>query len=193
MPGRTKTLTLGERSIPLQRPTYLAFRPIAIKVDALMGVEFDVAMTMPDFLDVLTACIEGEPASTRELVEELDYADAAALWDAVMEHCEFTSFFAARRQRHFETSKERMETEVDLQAAQFNRMKRHGLLPESFSFSDVMTAADLPALNLTSSPPSSITTPASTDGDEATSRTRTSGSSSATSPKPRDAAKRSRG
>lgn len=186
MSRRTLTVKIGDADVVIQRPTYMEFRRIAGLVDALTDVEFGIAMTTPQFRAVLEECTQGDAAQ----LDDLDYADAAHLWDEVMSFCEFPAFFAERRRQHFERSKERMETEVDLQAAQYNRMKKRGLLPESFSLENALNAANPLAANPTSLPSSPTTTPATTDGSEATSKERISGLSSGTSPKRSAAAKR---
>jgi hypothetical protein len=183
----TKPASIGGHEITLQRPTYMEFRSIAMKVDTLMGVEFDIAMSRPEFTEILQACTVGD---IEPVLAEMDFADAARLWDEVVAFCEFPAFFAERRKQHFERSKERMETEVDLQAAQFSRMKKRGLLPESFSLDSVMSGANPLAGILTSSPSSPTITPTTTDGDAETSSGRTSGLSSVTSQKRSGAAKR---
>lgn len=184
MARRTKIITIGEHEITLARPVFMDFRRIAAKAEALMEVELQAAMTTTEFVDVIKACTIDADLD----LDEMDYADAAKLWDEVITFCEFPAFFAERRRQHFERSKERVEIEVDLQAAQYNRMKKQGLLPENFSIESVLTESGL--TNQTSSPSSPTTTPAGTDGDDETSSERTSGSSSATSPKRSAGAKR---
>ena len=190
MPGLTKVFDdTTSNTVTMQRPTYTAFRDIALKVSALMEVEPEAALTAPEFEEVLQACTSED---ITPWLEEADYQQAVHLWDAIIEYCEFDSFFAERQKRHFENSKARLEREVDLQAAQIARMKKSGVLPETFSLESVMSAETSATQNLLNSLSSQTTTPASTGGRENASKTRTSGSSSGTTQGPRGSGKRSR-
>ena len=190
MPGLEKVFDdTKDNPITMRRPTYASFRDIAVKVSALMEVEPEAALSAPEFEEVLQACTVEDVTSW---LESADYQQAVRLWDAIIEYCEFASFFAERQKRHFENSKARLEREVDLQAAQIARMKRSGVLPETFSLESVMSAETSATQNLLNSLSSQTTTPASTGGRESASSARTSGSSSATTQKPRGSGKRSR-
>lgn len=181
--------TAGDaRNITIRRPDYRAFRAIAVKVAALLEVDPESAMSAPEFEHVLQACTVEK---LDDWLGEADYQEVIRLWDEVIAFCEFESFFAERQRRHFESSKAAMERQVDLQAAQINRLKSTGQLPESFSLESVMNAANPFGGILTSSQSSPTTTPAGTDGEPATSSAPTSGTSSETSPKRTAARKRS--
>lgn len=180
--------------LELRRPTYRAFKNIAAKVAALMEIEFDAAMTTDEFAQVLNACVVqqlGNPAQEGDegILGELPYDEAARLWDAVMEYCEFESFFAARQQQHYERSKTRTEQELELQVLQMRVMKDSGLLPESYF--ENAARETLGGANPNPTPPSSTTTPTTTDGTGSESSARTSGGSSGTSPKRSAGGKRS--
>lgn len=170
------------QTFTIQRPSYRAFRDIATKVSALLDVAPEVAFTAPEFEEVLKALIVETDALDAWLAEA-PYDEVARLWDASIEHCEFQSFFAERRQRHSENSKEQTLREVDLQAAQFKRMQKSGMLPEDFSIESMLKEGMSQGMNPMNWPSSPTITPAGTDGDEETSKTKTSGSSSATIPK----------
>lgn len=194
-PNIFKTST-GEE-LELRRPTYKAFKPLANKVGVLMEVPFEAAMSTPEFAQVLNACVVqqlGNPEVEDDdgILSNLPYNEAAALWDAVMEYCEFPSFFAERQQQHSVASRTQMELEVSLQAAQIAAMKKSGLLPETFSLENALSEETNhltnPA-NLLSLP---TTTDESTAGRSSKSKTPTTGSSSATSPKRRSAAAQSK-
>jgi len=196
MSGITKVFkakTPENRNITMARPDYRSFRNISNKVSALMEVEFDIAMSSEAFEEVLQACTV---ENLDDWLNEADYQEVAKLWDAIIEFCEFESFFAERQTRHFEASKVRMAREAQLQVAatiaQVEAMKNSGELPESFSLESVMNAEMNRHMNLTNLPSSPITTPTSTDGPENESKPKTSGSSSGTTPKASAGGKRSK-
>lgn len=134
----TKTIAIGDATFTMKRPSYKTFRSIATKVSALLEVDPEVAFTAPEFEEVLTACVE---ENLDAWLEEAPYDHVVELWDATIEHCEFQSFFAERRQQLSEKSEEKTLRDVDLMAAQVQRMMKSGLLPETFSLENAMSEA----------------------------------------------------
>lgn len=180
MPILTKTFTTASgRDLTLRRPDFRSFRNIASKVSALLAVEMDAAMTVPEFEQVLQACTV---ENLDEYLSEADYAEVAELWDAILEYCEFESFFATRRTQRAEADEAYQLEQFRQQARQIEMMKESGLLPKSWSLADAMNAANDPSETLTSMLSSSTTTPTTTGGGGETSNGKTTGLSSATSP-----------
>lgn len=175
------------RDLTLRRPSYKTFRNIAAKVSVLLQVDPEAMLAAPEFEQVLQACTV---ENISDWLGECDYQEAVALWDAIMEHCEFSEFFEARQRQHFEASKARAEMDVMIQAAQIEAMKNSGLLPPDYSLADMMDAGIVQSLTPMTPPSSSTTTPADTVGPESKSNARTSGTSSATTQKQPAAAKR---
>lgn len=163
------------RDLTLRRPSYKTFRNIAAKVSVLMEAEPETMFGTELFEQVLQACTVENIDSW---LDECDYTEAAALWDAILEFCEFPAFFAERQRQYSEASKAKALMEVDRQAAEIKRMKDTGLLPPDYSFSSVMSTG-FPE-NLMTSPSSPTITPVDTAGPETKSKTKTTGSSSGT-------------
>lgn len=184
-----KKFTSPAGDLTLVRPHYKAFRNIAVKVAGLLDVDFEVAMSVPEFEHVLAACVQESAEALSEWLEKATYDEAARLWDAVIAFCEFDGFFAERRKQRSETLLADQELQVKLQAAQFKAMKDSGMLPADFSVEKLMMESG--ALNLNPTLPSSTSTQADTDGTSEPSNSRTSGGSSGTSPKQRGGGKRS--
>ena len=186
----TKQFKTGDTTLTIQRPSYRAFRDIAGKVEALLEIEPAAAVAVPEFEEVLKAT-QADTEAFDAWIETADYQEVVRLWDATIEHCEFVPFFEARRRQHSERSKAKMMDEIDLMAAQMEKAKSSGLLPSDFSISDAMTEAMRTGETQTMMPSSQTSTPAGTDGDESTSKPKTSGSSSGTSRKRPGGGKRS--
>lgn len=186
----TKQFKSGETTLTIQRPSYRAFKDIAAKVEALLEIEPAAAMTVPEFEEVLKATQE-DVESFEAWIEQADYQEVIRLWDATVEHCEFIPFFEARRRQHSERSKAKMLDEIDLMAAQMEKAKSSGLLPSDFSISDALTEAMKTGENPMTMPSFSTSTLRDTDGDEPTSKAKTSGGSSGTSRKRSGGGKRS--
>ena len=186
----TQKFQATNQAITIKRPSYKTFRDIAQKVSALLDVEPEVALTAPEFEQVLHACTEEDLTTW---LEDAPYDEVIGLWDATIEHCEFQSFFAERQARHSEQSKAKTLWEVDLMAAQVKRMQKSGLLPANYSLEHALNETMTQGMNPTSLPSWLTGTPAGTDGPESKSSEKTSGSSSATSQKPPADAKPSRG
>lgn len=188
--------TSAGHELELRRPTYKAFKNISYKVAALMDVEFDAAMSNDAFSEVLNACVVqnlGAPDQEDGILANLPYDEVAALWDAVIEHAEFDTFFATRRTAHEQRQTERMEADMLAQAKQIQVMKKSGLLPKDFSLERALNEGMTPALpNLIPTPPSSTSTPEPTDGTGEPSKTPTTSGSSKTSPRSSAGGKRSR-
>lgn len=181
--------------LELRRPTYRAFKNISHKAAALLDVEFEAAMGIDAFAEVLNACVVQNLGTLDQedgILANLPYDEVAELWDAAIEHAGFDAFFAKRRDAHNERQKSRMLQEAELQILQINAMKKSGLLPANFSLENAMSEAMTPQpTNLTPKPSSSTTTPASTDGTGEPSNAPTTSGSSRTSPKRSGGGKRS--
>lgn len=188
----TFTTSTGHK-LELRRPNYKSFKNIATKVAALMDVEFETAMSVPEFAQVLNACVTqqlGDPSVEDDdgILSNLPYTEAARLWDAVIKHCEFESFFAERRKQRSESLILDQELQAKLLSVQFKTMKETGMLPADYSIETLLAEQ----MNVSTTPTllSSTTTPADTGGDGQTSNEPTTGGSRGTSPKPSNAGKR---
>src|SRR5680860_239046 len=54
----TKQFKSGDTNLTIKRPSYRAFQDIAAKVEALLEIEPAAAMTVPEFEEVLRACVQ---------------------------------------------------------------------------------------------------------------------------------------
>lgn len=195
MSKRIFTTSTGH-DLELRRPTYRAFKNISYKVATLMDVEFEAAMSNDAFTEVLSACVVqnlGTPDQEDGILANLPYDEVARLWDAVIEHAEFDTFFASRRTAHEQRQTTRMEADMLAQAKQIEVMKKSGLLPQDFSLERALSEGMTPSMpNLIPMPPSSTSTPEPTAGTGAPSKTPTTSGSSRTSPKSSAGGKRSK-
>jgi hypothetical protein len=126
-------------SITLRRPRYGDMRSLGPVVEKLYAAATpDAVIYAPEFEQVLGVIVESPDDLQRIL--ELDPNEIWSLWTQYIEFARFDDFFAAASDQQLERQSAIEERRLRVTVAQFNMMKKNGLVPEGLSIESALSA-----------------------------------------------------
>lgn len=140
---RTMVYESGDLKVTLRRPNFKTFTGIIRKVSVLLDFPFENSVSLPEFGEIVQALVEEDIS---DILPELDYQEAANLWDAAIDHAGFKDFLKKENDAYFHRRVAQIEHETMMQSITVNAMKKAGLLSADFTLTSALDPKRLEGL-----------------------------------------------
>ena len=134
---KTQELKFDDATITIARPRFSQMITISTMISELADIDGVMAvMQHPSFLKVMeAACVTPKDF---ERLQDLDYADAYAVYESYLELGRFDDFLSEESRKQSQRKMKIMEASLEATRQQIDMLKKTGVLPKEFSMEDAI-------------------------------------------------------